>query len=199
VTHAADLIRAIASLAWPVAAILAVLLFRRQIARLLSTGVRRAKAGPFEMEWERQASEVEAEVDTPPPPMQLAPPTSADAFEYVSEDLRPLAERAPYAAIMEAYAILEQRLRETLVEANIEPEPDVRIGAARLARIALKAGLISDEDARAIQGVGVLRNMAAHRTSDSPEISTDRAIEYLSLIDAILYALASGRARRAAG
>jgi hypothetical protein len=59
---AASLIRAIASLAWPVVVLTTVLLFRHQIVRLLSSSMRRFKAGPFEFEWDRQISEVEAEI-----------------------------------------------------------------------------------------------------------------------------------------
>lgn len=180
--------RAIASLAWPLLAIILVVMFRGQITALLSGGVRRFRAGPFEMEWDRQVSEVEAEVDTRP----LVRPGPADAVEHVSDDLGAVADRAPHAAVMEAYAILEERLRAILAAADIQPEPDTRIGAVRLARIAAKAGLISEEDARAVQGVAVLRNMAAHRTGDI-NITPQQAIEYLALIDGILFALATNR------
>jgi hypothetical protein len=183
VTHASELIRAIASLAWPAVALVTVLLFRTQITKLLSTGVRRAKAGPFEMEWETQVSEVEARVD----PAPLLPPATDATAPYVSAELRPVAERAPSAAVMEAYAILEERLRARLTSAGIDPEPDVRVGAVRLARIALDAGLITPESLRAIEGVAVLRNMAAHRPAQ--EIGTQQALEYLALIDSLLYVL----------
>lgn len=186
--QAADVMRAIASLAWPILVLVVVLLFRTQITSLLSGGVRRLRAGPFEMEWDRQVSEVEAEVDT----RALPQPQPMQGEQHVSEDLRLVAERAPHAAVMEAYALLEERLRVIVAEAGLQTEPGVRLGAVRLARIAGKAGLISEEDVRAVQGVAVLRNMAAHRTGGT-EITVEQAVEYLALIDGILYALSARR------
>jgi hypothetical protein len=98
-----------------------------------------------------------------------------------------VAERAPGAAVMEAFSILERALRQKLQATNIDAEPDVRIGAVGLARIAAREGLITDETLRAVEGVAVLRNLAAH--GHEREISPERAREYLTLMDAVLYAL----------
>jgi hypothetical protein len=182
VEDAASLIRAVASLAWPLVALAAILLFRAQIIGLFSSGVRRVKAGPVEVEWDRQVSEIEAEIEQPgvPPPHSLPGGPVAD-------ELRAVAQQAPGAAVMEAYAVLERTIRAILHRARIEAEPDVRIGAVGLARVAVQADLITEETLRAVEGVAVLRNLAAH--GHASEVTPERALDYLALIDAILFAL----------
>jgi hypothetical protein len=177
---ASNFIRAIASLAWPVFALVVVLLFRSQITDLLSTGMRRFKAGPFEVEWDRQLSEAEVELDQPG-----IPPPPAVAGE-LSKELAGVARAAPAAAVMEAHARVERDLRQLLVEDGIE-EDALRTGAAGLGREAARRGIITEETARAVEGLTVLRNLAAHGRAG--EVSVERAMEYLVLADAVLFAL----------
>ncbi len=180
VDEASNFIRALASLAWPVFALVVVLLFRSQITDLLSSGMRRFKAGPFEVEWDRQLSEAEAELDQPGVP---APPA---AVGPLSEELAGVARAAPAAGVMEAHARVERELRQLLTEDGVTDDA-LRTGAAGLARQAGKRGLITEETARAIEGLTVLRNLAAHGRAG--EVSVERATEYLVLADAVLFAL----------
>jgi hypothetical protein len=109
VHSASEFIRALAALAWPVFALVAVFLFRNNLGRLLATAgpLRRARAGPLEVEWERQRAAAEVDIEaagvTPP----AAPGDLAD-------ELTAVADRSPTAAIMEAYARVEAELRERL-------------------------------------------------------------------------------------
>lgn len=64
---------------------------------------------------------------------------------------------------------------------------DTRSGLARLAR---EKGLITAKSLQAIEGITVLRNLAAH--GSAREITTEQAEEYLVLVDAIIYALRTG-------
>ena len=43
---------------------------------------------------------------------------------------------------------------------------------------------------RAVEGIGVLRNLSAH--GGAREVTTEQALDYLSLADAVLFALRSG-------
>jgi hypothetical protein len=181
VNEASNFIRALASLAWPVFALVVVLLFRSQITDLISSGMRRFKAGPFEVEWDRQLSEAEAELDQPGVP----PPPAAGAGP-LSEELAGVARAAPAAGVMEAHAHVGRELRQLLTEDGATDEA-LRTGAAGLARQAGKRGLITEETARAIEGLTVLRNLAAHGRAG--EVSVERATEYLVLADAVLFAL----------
>ena len=49
-------------------------------------------------------------------------------------------------------------------------------------------GLISDETLAAVEGLSVLRNLAAHSPA-SDDIGVDRARDYLAMADAVMYAL----------
>lgn len=180
--HASELIRAVASLAWPIVAIVIVLIFRRQIASLLTQGVRRVKAGPFSVVWDRQVSEVETELDQPGIPRSDAGPRRGP----VSEALAGVAQASPIAAVMEAHARVERELRELLKGADT-PAPLLRTGAAGLARAAMDRGLLTQETARAVEGLSILRNLAAHGRAE--EVSAERATDYLLLADAVLFAL----------
>jgi hypothetical protein len=182
--NAADLIRAIATLAWPVFVLTAVLVFRRRLASVLSPvgPLRRARAGPtgLELEWERQRAEAEVEVEAAGGTPQQAP-------RDLAEDLAAVANALPSAAIMEAHARVEAELREMLEEAGV-PAADLRRGgAARLARLAATRGLISDEAVRAVEGIGVLRNLAAHGRAG--DLTAEQALDYLVLADSVLYAI----------
>lgn len=182
-TEAAELIRAVASLAWPVAVIVALVVLRAQLRALLTGGASRVKAGPFSVEWDHQVSRVETDLEQPDVPTT---PPGAHAGP-VSDALASIVETAPGAAVLQAFGRIEQALRELLVDAKT-PEALLRTGGAGLARAALKRGLITEETARAVEGLSVLRNLTAHgeRVED---VSPGRARDFLALTDAVLFAL----------
>jgi hypothetical protein len=181
VHSASELIRAIAALAWPTFALIAVFLFRDQLGRILATAgpLRRAKAGPLEVEWERQLAEAEVDIEA----AGVAQPS---ATPELAEDLAAVARTSPTAAIMEAYARVEAELRQLLQGKGLS-EVEMRTGGARLARMAAQFGLISDETVRAVEGIGVMRNLAAH--GQPRAISPEQALDYLVLADSVLYAI----------
>lgn len=169
------------SLAWPLVVLAIATLFRVKIAELLSGGVKRLKAGPIEVEWDRTLSETRVELDQPGVPSL----ETEGAPGPVSEDLADLARISPTAAVVEGYARVEHALREKL--ADIDDDAKLKVGGAGLARLAAKHGRINDETARAVEGLAILRNLAAHgRAGDT---TPDRATDYLALVDAVLFAL----------
>jgi hypothetical protein len=87
---------------------------------------------------------------------------------------------------MEASKRIEYRLSEML-DGSGESSPR-RLGTRELARLARERSLISDETLAAIEGMSVLRNLVAHSRDD---IGVDRALDYLALTDAVMYALRS--------
>lgn len=174
----------VSSLAWPVAVVLVVLLFREQLAKLLSGPLKRLRAGPsgLELEFDRIISEAQAEVEPVP---ELEPPS-----ESVSAELGDLAHVSPAAAVMDGYARIEEALRERLRDAD-DPRGSERVGSpVVLARFALEKQLITPETADAVRGAAKLRNLTAHGAA--ADVSEDRAREYLALVDAILFAIRDG-------
>jgi hypothetical protein len=173
----------VSSLAWPVAVVVMVLLFREQLAKLLSGPLKRLKAGPsgLELEFDRIISEVQAQVEPVP---DLEPPS-----ESVISELGTIAHISPAAAVMDGYARIEEALRERLRDAG-DPRGSERRSAVALARFALEKELITPETAEAVRGAANLRNLTAHGAA--ADVSEDRAREYLSLVDAILFAIRHG-------
>lgn len=173
------------SLAWPLVASSAVWLLRRPLARSLSGPLRRWKAGPSGVEfeyWERKVAATREEVsraqaESGGNELRETPPV------LLNTSLRELAEASPDTAISEAYRTIERQLRVKLVDFQAPADLDT-VG---LALFAEEKGVINQETAKAIQGLSVLRNLAAHdRVGD---VTPERAIEFLSLADGVLFAL----------
>lgn len=168
------------SLAWPVAVLIAAVLFRRQLSGLLARPLTSLRAGPLEAVWDRQVAEVEAELSQPQP-------STTESHGAASTDrnrLREIARAAPAAAVLTAFAEIEEQLRQILVDEGLD---EGRGGAVQMARRASEAGLVQPEVVKAVEGASVLRNLAAHgRESDLDEA---RALDYLALTDAVSFAL----------
>lgn len=166
------------SLAWPVAAVVIVLVLRAPLARALSGPVKRWKAGPSGVEveyWEETIEAARAELE------QAAP--AAAALPGVDNDLVRLVEVSPRAAVMEAFARIEGELRDLVPREETEAR---HLAGTRLARLARGQERINDETLKAIEGMAVLRNLAAHGPD---ELDEARAREFLALADAVLFAL----------
>lgn len=174
----------IGSLAWPGAVVVLVLLLRKQIQELMRGPMSRLAVGPFEVEWDRTVEATKREL--PPAPVER------DGGEVLPQggivaDLWPLTEVAPAGAVVEGFNRVESALVRRL-GGVMEKVP--RSSARQLARLAEKHDLITDETVRAVDGLSVLRNLAAHGRDDR-QITPAEAAEYLGLVEAVLYAIAT--------
>jgi hypothetical protein len=151
------------------------IVFRAQLSKLLDSPLRRFRAGPVELEWDRVLANVEIEVPSDVP--------ATEGATGVAAELADLARKAPATAILQAFSQVEQRLRELIGADGREP---AAVGAVALARVAAGRGLISPEAVKSVEGIAVLRNMAAHTRT---RVSDDQAVDYLNLVDAVLYTL----------
>lgn len=167
------------SLAWPFSAAVAAALFRKPLEAALQRGIRRLKAGPFEMElFDQTLAKTEAETDP-------IPPTIGQSSASLSAELAPLIQASPAAAVMEAHARVESRLREIVAAEGLTASRPQ--GMRQLARDAAASNLISAESVRAIDGITIMRNLAAH--GPRGEVTDDRAGEFIEIVEAILYTL----------
>jgi hypothetical protein len=173
-----------AALAWPAAAVAVAFLLRQPVMGWLSSDPpSKLKAGPVEVEWSRAQAEVEGEVG--PPPADASEGSSA----VLSDELRALAESQPALAVLGAYREIEHALLSVLKDVD-DPEK-ARSSGPRLARLALRHGRVTSETANAVEAISVLRNLAAH--GGQGEITTERSQEFLSMADAVLFAIRSRR------
>jgi hypothetical protein len=173
---------ALHSLAWPAGAVVMVAMLRRPIGMALGRGIRRLRAGPVEVEFDEKLAEIHEEIGRGP---DLPASPGARRESSLLGELGDVAAASPKAAVLEAFGRIEARLREMLAA---DPNSTTRImSPVELARLGSSSGVISDETRSAIEGLWVLRNLAAHSPGES--LSVDRAMDFLALADAVLYAL----------
>jgi hypothetical protein len=191
----------VSSLAWPAAVVVVVLLFREQIVRLLAEPMKRLKAGPVDIEFDRIAATVEAQLGPASEgasgeSQQLGAQISFDAKLDIARQsapgsaLRDLAERAeiwPSGAVIEGFGRVEEELRNHLEAAGHPQSLSTRLGAVALARRARDAQIITPETFEAVEGLAVLRNMSAH--GRGADVTQERALDYLALVDGVLFAI----------
>lgn len=193
-----DTLQFIASLvhavAWPTAVLGTALIFRRQLRDLISGALlRRFKAGPLEFEFDRVISSVETQIDFEPAARldlglgavarlrgRRGPIVNTGS---ASEDLADLARASPRTAVLHAYTRLEDFLRQTVIDAGRPSEGP----AGMLARRLHAAGMISAETVSAVEGIAFLRNLIAH--DPNAQVSQDRALNYLDLVDGVMWTL----------
>ena len=156
-------------------------MFRAPITEALRAAGGRVKAGPFELEWKRSVSTVEADLGLPPS-------ISEGKIGGAAGRLDELAEESPMAAIIEAYGGLERALRSLLDEKD--QEIDESWGVLALARGAANQNLITPQTMKAIEGLDILRNLAVHGKPE--DVSSERAHEFVALAHGVLYSIVNG-------
>lgn len=166
------------SLAWPAVLVVLLFLFRQRITELFEQLPKRLKAGPLEVEWDRAVAVTATGLVAPR--QERAELTLTDDLA----DLAPLTAAAPRAAVLDAAARVEAALRARFESSDAEVPPSH--GLRNLARRARDAGLVEADTARSIEGLGVMRDLAAHARDD---VTPERAREFLTLAGAVIYQL----------
>ena len=135
---------------------------------MLGQGVRRVKAGPVEVEFDRIEAEVREELARSPELADTQAPAPVGSLG-LSEELSRLAEVEPRVAVITGFGRIEERLSEMVAGPDVPPYQTFR----SLVRLARQRDLISDETLAAIEGLSVLRNLTVH--AGGGDISVDRA------------------------
>jgi hypothetical protein len=181
-----DFVRA---LVWPAAIVTIVICLRRPIVDILmqlASGLRRLRAGQSDAEFDRIAGQMKAEltasVSAGGPGLGAMPVLLR--FATAAED-------EPASAVAQAFGSVEVALRELLGSSG-KLVPVGTGDPTAVARFARDQGLVPESVVRAVDGAVVLRNFAA---ADPARVTRDHAVKYLSLIDALLFAIAAQRDR----
>lgn len=174
----------VGSLAWPLAIVGIVFMFRRSLAKLIP-GIQRLKYKDVEVEFGRQLEEVKEELGPPPsPPVNLPAPELQRRLpvSVPSTDVRyfqTLAEISPRAAILEAWIEFEMaanRAVETL-GLNREGRP---LSMQRLFDVLRERELIGPPEVDALTRLRALRNQVVH--GPEPDLSPSLVAEYASVL-----------------
>jgi hypothetical protein len=161
------------------------LLFRKPLVDALASATGKLAAGPFSLEWKRRVTDVEDDLG-------LRPSISVGEIGSAADELGKIAQDSPTAAIVESFAQVEISLKTVLEENGVEGL-DTWSGR-RLGDRARKEGLITAETHDAIEGLRVLRNLAAH--GGERDISLQRAREFTALAQGVVYAITTNAKRR---
>ncbi|HTT95477.1 MAG TPA: hypothetical protein VMF55_12445 [Solirubrobacterales bacterium] len=169
----------ISAIAWPLTVLVIALVFRRPLSDALRSASGALSAGPFRLEWEKRAEAVEADLGR-------APSISKGEIGGASGRLDEIADTSPTGAIVEAFGQIELSLRSVL-EADGADGLDRPWSVQRLGTVANQRGLITPETLDAIEGLSVMRNLAAH--GGQKDLSPQRAREFVALSQGVLYAI----------
>lgn len=148
-------------------------MFRQQVIELLSNGVSRLKAGPFEVEWARAERKIPVDI------RKAAAPTVPDSA------LEATASVSPRSAILTRYDALIGHLGEAVIE-HLGDQPDGQ-SAGELIDVAAEHGLIDATAKEALLGITVMRNLTAH--GPSREIDDEKVLEFFALAEGAEYAM----------
>ncbi|MCI2421496.1 hypothetical protein MOQ72_29085 [Saccharopolyspora sp. K220] len=174
------------SLAWPLATVVGLFLFRKPIGSLVSGTVggrrlQRLKLGPAEAEWEKlDQAQHEAASSTdgerkPGADSQVTDPQLQEVLEFAS--------KAPEAAVIKTSKNLEHELSELLREKGIQPRGGWSWTMAKAIQTAQSEELIGFQLASTLHNLRHLRNEVVHGTG---EVTPARAALYvLTASDAI--------------
>ncbi|GAA0572483.1 hypothetical protein GCM10009534_02920 [Kribbella sandramycini] len=165
------------ALAWPVALLVVALLFRTKLIELLSSDVKRLRAGPVELEWERQLVETRVQLDYPQ--VRQTKPMQHPGEMFT-------APHSPEERVVMAYDHIRESLRAKLE--GLEDPHDLLMSPPGLARTAAKHGLVPNEIVRAVEGLAILYELARNGR-DGHGIGAEKAAEYEALASAVVFAI----------
>jgi hypothetical protein len=143
-------------LMWPAVILVVLLLFRKPIRDRIRD-IKHVQAGPFSFDAvvsHALEESHDAMADSPHPPPSEE--TSADR-----ERLQRIAEISPRAAIMEAFALVDNALKATLADLGLAPDRDV-LRSTQAVILAQREGLLDPGSAEAWNNLRALSNAARH-------------------------------------
>nr|CDQ37728.1 hypothetical protein BN993_07290 [Virgibacillus halodenitrificans] len=165
------LVQVVEMVVWPATIVVVVGLLRSPLAKLVPT-LKRLKYKDLELEFEREASKILAEVER-----DLPEPERSDSVAERGPDtpMFSLAAAEPTGLVMRSWGELENAIRE-LVDKSAYEKTSVR----SLVDLLAKSGKVREETIRAILDLAALRNRVAH--AESEVISADMAQAYASSV-----------------
>ena len=182
----------IKALAWPAAIVAIVAFLRRPIVDILmqlASGLRRLRSGQSDAEFDRIVSQTRAEL-TATVSARGPSPAMPVLLKFATA-----AEDDPAAAIGQAFGAVEAALRGLLGSGG-KLLPVGSGDPTAVARFARDQGLVPESVVRAVDGVVALRNAV---TADPARATRDHAVQFLALVDALLFAITTQREWSMAG
>jgi hypothetical protein len=168
---AASIFQSVVSLAWPVAIIIVVLLFREKLVSLLPFAMFKYK--DLELRFEEAAKEAAKLKDKPVTPETEPTPEELRKFEF-------MAKLAPRGAMLEVRANLEEAVREYAQARGLIITPYTNY--SQLIRQLRNNGLIDENSSALLDDLRAIGNAAAHNQSAPTE---EDALRYRALAEQV--------------
>lgn len=173
----------IGSLAWPVAIIVVVLIFRKQLLRI-APWLRELEVGNVKMKFAEELAKATDAAEAIP-----APNASAAAPPPVTDNDLVLAEHAPIGLVLQSWMNVENALNDAAMKHDLtstlkgtsRPLPTYRLISDLQER-----GAITTATAKTLSYLRDLRNQVAHRRG---VIDSEQALEYARLAKKVIEAL----------
>ena len=165
------------ALAWPSAAVVVSLVFKSQIKSLFAREKGSLLFAGFGLTWDGASHEVRSELK-----LGSVPSGTAIDLDVSIDDIKQVTRDRPENALAEGFARVERALYEKVGDDAFKLGP-----LDRLMQAALDRGLITIETARAIHGLRIMRDLGVR--GSTTEVTQERAREFLTLAEAVLYAL----------
>ncbi len=173
------------SMAWPVAAVLLGLIFRKKLAELLPL-LRKVKAGPLEAEFEIATKQVLASTaelaakERKPDASQIEDKSSVE--DTASKLLTARSE--PTATIIEGWSTLDGELHKLGRQTGINGDP--LLSETKLYREIMDSDVLPIETRSLVQDLRQLRNQVAHaKVVPTPESAQDYLVSVQRVVELI--------------
>lgn len=181
----------VSSSEWPVVAVGALFMFRKNLHTWFEKRPDKVKAGMFEAEWNSVVDEAVGELASYPAPSKdnkLTPlepgknpvagqndiPTGSLLLRF-----RDITQTAPIGAIIEGWVLIELELRRLF-------QGDSRLGANTMIKALSMYEVVPEWTVASLRQLMKLRNLAVHAIEP---ITPLQAFEFLALADPVLYEL----------
>lgn len=170
------------SLAWPATVVVAVVLLRAQLRRVLLT-LTRLRYKDLELDFGRELKEIEKKAKAidvaPAKPPDRAVEAPKDSAQILAEAER-LAEDFPAPSVALAQSAVEHELQITATRLAVSPvDPQLRTAGGDARRLA-DQGAIDQGTLDILNRMRNLRNMAVHGGGGPIGVSADEAREFIA-------------------
>jgi hypothetical protein len=185
----------IGSLSWPIAIIVLVLVFRKPLSKIIEgVHLKRIKRGDFEIDFDRELSELKNRVKEIQVPEhnrgnlslvnEIKIPSAAD------DQIELISQINPSAAIALAWSNVEKELQSTILRIAISPDYPLYNSALKNIQLLKESNCIDANTFNVLNKLRQLRNEAVHSMYDSRMTVAD-VEEYNQLAKIILEKLKS--------
>lgn len=174
------LIRLLDAVAWPVAIVVAVFLFREELRQAFKR-LSRLKYGDWEANFSRELEKAEEEANSVSLPKTVGteqPETVLPNIDHLLE----VADVSPQAAILVAWPYVEESIREA--SERLDLDTDDTVSQYRMMQRLIQAEAVAPEMKALYNRLRHLRNEAAHYHDF--ELGSEEAERYIQLIDRLI-------------